>query len=240
MAQPFRHASTRRFFLAIRDLSALNSGACHPPTCRPRLAGPRSSHTHRAFATTPPRPQHAPDAPPTHYDLFPESVPAGPPPAGPFAVDVPALRREFLRLQGRAHPDKHAGADKARAAGLATRINEAYRTLQHPLRRAQYLLALRGVDVAADETASVADPALLAEVLEVREAIEELEDEAGRQPLVEENEERIERSLDVLQGAFARDDIGAAKDEAVRLRYWYNIKESLHDWEKGKPVVLVH
>ena len=31
-----------------------------------------------------------------------------------------------------------------------------------------------------------------------------------------------------------------AMQEAVRLRYWINIKESLDGWEKGKPVVLNH
>ena len=241
MARPPNPSSIRQFFLAVHDLSALNSPASHRPSCGVRPTSPNPSRIHhRTFATTIPRRQRVPPKPPTHYDLFKDSIPSGPPPAGPFAIDVPALRREFLRLQGSAHPDKHAGADKARAEGLSTRINGAYKTLQNPLLRAQYLLELRGIDVAADETAKVEDPELLAEVLEMREAIEDLEDEEGLKPLIEENEARIERSLGVLQSAFAREDVEAAKEEAVRLRYWYNIKESLHDWEKGKPVVLVH
>jgi molecular chaperone HscB len=44
----------------------------------------------------------------------------------------------------------------------------------------------------------------------------------------------------VLDEAFRKDDLVKAKEEAVRLRYWVNIKESLDGWEKGKPVVLVH
>jgi molecular chaperone HscB len=34
--------------------------------------------------------------------------------------------------------------------------------------------------------------------------------------------------------------VEAAKREAVRLRYWVNIKESLDNWERGKPIVLEH
>ena len=94
--------------------------------------------------------------------------------------------------------------------------------------------------MAEDETARVEDPELLMEVLEMRERIEGAESEEEVQGMKEVNEERIAESVGVLEGAFARDDLGAAKEEAVRLRYWVNIRESLHAWERGKPVVLVH
>jgi len=54
------------------------------------------------------------------------------------------------------------------------------------------------------------------------------------------NEERIEESEKVLDNAFREDDMGLAKEEAVKLRYWVNIKDSLDGWERGKPVVLSH
>jgi molecular chaperone HscB len=134
----------------------------------------------------------------------------------------------------------HSGDAKNRAEGLSMLINEAYKTLQDPLRRAQYLLSLRGIDVAEDETAKVEDPELLTEVLEMREAIEAVEEEGELVPLKEDNDVKIEDSTRVLDEAFKNDDIEIAKAEAVRLRYWVNIKESLNAWEKGKPVVLVH
>lgn len=92
-----------------------------------------------------------------------------------------------------------------------------------------------------NESAKVEDDdELLVEVLEVREAIEG----AGREEEVEGlrgvNEARIRESERVLEEAFRGDEIGVAKREAVRLRYWMNVKESLDAWEKGKPVVLVH
>lgn len=84
------------------------------------------------------------------------------------------------------------------------------------------------------------DPELLMEVLEAREQIEEAESEDDLVEMKEENDARIEASVKVLEEAFARDDVDAAKGEAVKLRYWINIKESLDGWEKGKPVVLEH
>ncbi|KAF4985265.1 hypothetical protein FDECE_16691 [Fusarium decemcellulare] len=188
-----------------------------------------------------PQPSSSPAAPPvTHYDLFPETLPEGPPPAGHFPIDTRALRREFLRLQARAHPDMHPAEDKLRAEAMSARINEAYKTLANPLLRAQYLLSLRGVDVANDETLKVEEPGLLMLVLEAREEIEEAESEEDLDEPRAANDARIAESEDVLERAFQHDDIEAAKHEAVRLRYWVNIKESLDNWEKGKHIVLQH
>ncbi|RSL80738.1 hypothetical protein CEP51_006371 [Fusarium floridanum] len=185
-------------------------------------------------------PSSAPAPPTTHYHLFPETLPDGPPPAGHFPIDVRALRREFLRLQARAHPDMHPAQDKARAEAMSARINEAYKTLANPLLRAQYLLSLRGVDVANDETLKVEEPGLLMLVLEAREEIEEAESEEDLAEPRAANDARIAQSEEVLERAFQHDDIEAAKHEAVRLRYWVNIKESLDNWERGKHIVLQH
>lgn len=129
---------------------------------------------------------------------------------------------------------------KNRAEAASSLINEAYKTLQNPLLRAQYLLSLRGIDVADDETARVEDPELLMEVLEMRETIEAVEEEAELQPLKQENERRIKESVKILDAAFKADDMETAKEEAVKLRYWVNIKDSLNAWERGKPVVMIH
>lgn len=78
------------------------------------------------------------------------------------------------------------------------------------------------------------------EVLDAREEIENAAEEEELHELKKLNDERIEASEKVLDKAFKEDDIVGAKEEAVKLRYWTNIKESLDGWEKGKPVVLVH
>ena len=102
------------------------------------------------------------------------------------------------------------------------------------------MLSLRGIDVAEDESAKVDDSELLMEVLDTREEIESAVEEEDLDGLKLINEERIMDSEKMLDRAFKEDDIVGAKEEAVRLRYWVNIKESLDGWEKGKPVVLVH
>ena len=186
--------------------------------------------------------RQASSPPQTYYDLFPISLPSGPPPTGPFTLDPRALRKEFIQLQAKAHPDLHAAADKARAEATSAYINEAYKTLLNPLQRAQYLLSLRGVDVANDETAKVEDPELLLHVLELREQIEEAESEQEIAQMKDENEARIAQSEETLNRIFRHEgQTEEAKSEAVKLRYWVNVRESLDAWEKGKEVPpLVH
>lgn len=203
--------------------------------CRACVPSARRSVTTRPSSTTP-----TPPTPQTHYDFFPKTLAAGPPPAGPFHIDNRELRKEFLQLQAVAHPDRHPAALKTRAEATSARINEAYKSLQNPLLRAQYLLSLRGVNVAEDETAKVEDPELLLEVLETREEIDNAQEEHELDELKQINNKRIEDSERVLDTAFREDNIEIAKGEAVRMRYWVNIKESLDNWEEGKPVVLVH
>ncbi|KAK4189043.1 J-type co-chaperone JAC1, mitochondrial [Podospora australis] len=221
-------------------------------------AQPRNQPTRRwlSSSSAPPPPSQPKDQPPkqkvpTYYALFPETLPQGPPPAGPFEIDTRALRREFLRLQAAAHPDFHHSASgtsevsaRRQAEITSALINQAYKTLSNPLLRAQYLLSeLSGVDLAADESGSdsgPADPELLMTVLEAREAIEEAVSEKDLEEVRAANEERIKEAEANLAEVFAQQDWEGAKGEAVRLRYWYNIREGIDNWEPGKPVVLQH
>ena len=86
----------------------------------------------------------------------------------------------------------------------------------------------------------IEDAELLGAVMEVREAVEGAQEEAELEAWKRENEERISGSEGVLAGCFERGDVEGAKREAVRLRYWVNVKESLEGWERGKGVVLQH
>jgi molecular chaperone HscB len=209
--------------------------------CAHRIPSSQSARRRHSTFETPFKPDaHAQTKGQTHYHFFPNTLPSGPPPHGRFAIDTTALKHEFLRLQSRAHPDLHPPENRLKAQALSARINEAYKTLQSPLLRAQYLLSLKGIEVAEDETAKVEDPELLMEVLDARERIEEAASEEDLQEMKTENDLRIEESVNILEEAFERDDVAKAKNESVKLRYWVNIKESLDQWEPGKPVVLQH
>jgi molecular chaperone HscB len=183
----------------------------------------------------------------SYYTIFPETIPGGPPPGAPFQIPLLPLRREFLKLQGLTHPDKFPpGPAKHRAEVLSAHINEAYRTLADPLRRAQYLLAeWHGIDVITEDGAAKyePDPETLMTVMEVQEAIAEAtggeEAEATVTRLKAENTSLVEESVKVLAEAFDRGDIKTAREECMRLRFWYTVGESLKEWEPGRSELRV-
>jgi molecular chaperone HscB len=92
-----------------------------------------------------------------------------------YVVDLAAIEKTHRELSRALHPDKFvsAGASERRdALGRAVEVNEAWRIVRDPIRRAEALLALAGV--AVNEGAEPkTDPEFLMEMLEQREALAE-------------------------------------------------------------------
>ncbi|OJI97793.1 hypothetical protein ASPVEDRAFT_125291 [Aspergillus versicolor CBS 583.65] len=253
--------STPRSFLTANRKTL--SGPCI--ICQHQLSNAaatrsRSPLQHRAFTTTvrnlnpdsnSDNFSEIPNAPntTTYYTIFPQTLPTGPPPSSPFAVDVALLRREFLQLQNTIHPDKYPpGPTKQAAESLSATINEAYRTLADPLLRAQYILReFHGIDVTAEDGAGShpLDPELLMEVMDVQETIEEVgegpEAEAQIADMKKENDERLRGCVEALGNAFDEGNVEAATGECVRLKFWVSVAEGLKEWEPGMGGIrLVH
>jgi molecular chaperone HscB len=104
-----------------------------------------------------------------------------------FSVDLDAAEASFKKLSRQVHPDRFATGDpRARKAALSrtVQLNEAWRTVKEPMRRAEYLLELAGFGLKGDDrkrgepagenaaTREVtAPPMLLMEILELREEL---------------------------------------------------------------------
>ena len=92
-----------------------------------------------------------------------------------FDVDTTALNAAYHEVQARVHPDKFASASDAEkrvAMQWATRANEAYQVLKHPLKRAKYMCELHGVDLQTESNTAM-PPAFLMQQMEWRESLEE-------------------------------------------------------------------
>ncbi|HVJ80124.1 MAG TPA: Fe-S protein assembly co-chaperone HscB [Planctomycetia bacterium] len=91
-----------------------------------------------------------------------------------FKLDPEDLEIRHLRRSREVHPDAGELDDPAAQLErhhLSAALNEAHRVLSDPVLRAEHLLALHG-GPAADSKRALA-PAFLAEVLELREELEE-------------------------------------------------------------------
>ena len=97
-------------------------------------------------------------------------------------LDLNALEHEFHRLSRKLHPDRFARAlenEKQWSLADTALLNDAYRTLNDPIRRTEYLLKLLGAEI-GEERESKAEkvahvPAdLLEEVFELNMQLEEM------------------------------------------------------------------
>ena len=99
-----------------------------------------------------------------------------------FELDLGAAEAAYKDLSRQLHPDRFAKADpRARKAALArtVELNDAWRTVKDPLRRAEYLLELAGYALGGGEKSPAtsktrevsAPPMFLIEILELRDEL---------------------------------------------------------------------
>lgn len=89
-----------------------------------------------------------------------------------YQIDVGELKRNYLRLSRQVHPDFYASDPQnlPRVLALSAALNEAYRTLEDSVRRAEYLLRESGIS--SEESNVRVAPDFLAQVMEWQETAE--------------------------------------------------------------------
>ena len=142
-------------------------------------------------------------------------------------VDDDALDEGLRVLQRRLHPDRFATSTQEQrdlADAASARVNGATAVLRDDLRRADYLLLLEtGTSVLDDETRT-APPALLMEVMEVREAIDEATDGGALEALVAANDARVVDANARLRAEVDGGDLEAASNVVVELNFYGKIE----------------
>ena len=136
-----------------------------------------------------------------------------------FDLDLKVLEKTHRELSRALHPDKftQAGASERRAVlEKAASVNEAWRIVRDPIKRAEALFQLAGIKVGEDNEPK-ASPAFLMEVLDEREALAEAraaKDLTKVRAVGETMKKRSEATERKLADGFAS---GGAVDELVPL-----------------------
>jgi len=143
-----------------------------------------------------------------------------------FDVDVPALDRVYFDLQRQLHPDRFAtkaAKERALSQQQATALNDAYETLKDPLKRADYLVHLKGVNVLPEGCNLVQDQSILIEAMEMRERLASANSMADVGALSRETKAEIDDVVAGLSLAFKGDDIEGACQLTTRLKYLHKM-----------------
>jgi molecular chaperone HscB len=106
-------------------------------------------------------------------------------------LDLKELERTFHELSRKSHPDYFTNApseDRQRALQMTATLNDAYRTLRHPVRRVEHLLAVEGFK----PDGSKVPKSFLMEVFEINEQLEEVKSGAANKDQIEALRREIE------------------------------------------------
>jgi len=140
-------------------------------------------------------------------------------------LSLDLLQQRFYALSRELHPDRfmrHPEPERQRALETSSALNDAYRTLKDPIKRANYVLSQEGFDIGEQRSKDV-PPELLEEVFELNMAIEEMRggDESAR-PQLEQAENNFKKMLgDVdrqLQALFEKYDSAPARETLSEIR----------------------
>jgi molecular chaperone HscB len=144
-----------------------------------------------------------------------------------FDLDLGVAEKRHRDLSKTLHPDRYAGrgaAERRQALGKAIEVNEAWRALRDPLRRAEALLENLGLAVEEGQEPK-ADPELLMDMMERREELASAartKDADKIRKLVRDVELKESVLLTTLSNAFQRaisaqnGTRGDCRDDALR------------------------
>jgi molecular chaperone HscB len=174
--------------------------------------------------------QRAPGA--TFFELF--DLPAR------HALDVGALERRYRELSLKLHPDRFAQAsprERRLSLEATSALNEAYRVLKDPVRRAFYLLRLLGVDLENEAAAERARMPMefLEEVMALREALEDAraaKDPDTVRPMASDVQRKNKAALASAVQALDAGDREIATHALGRVRYYQRFLEEVEATEE--------
>ncbi|MGZ9898639.1 co-chaperone HscB [Shewanella gaetbuli] len=153
-----------------------------------------------------------------------------------FTVDTANLAERYRELQKAVHPDKFASQSeqqKLLSVQRTAQVNDGYQTLKNPLRRAEHMLSLRGIDL-SHETTTVKDTTFLMQQMEWREMLDDISHSNAPQDKIDELYDSFasyEKSLfnllaDLLASEQEQDDKSAA-EQVRKLKFMAKLQDEL-------------
>lgn len=134
-----------------------------------------------------------------------------------FELDLSSLEAAYFTAQRQFHPDRFVGkpaVERAQAMQRSADINNAYETLKNPLKRAQYLLHLKGITVGTETGGVKPTQAVLMEAMELRE-------EPKTKDVLQQ---MINESITRIAAHYRQSDFDAMAQETLRLGYLMKVK----------------
>ena len=135
-----------------------------------------------------------------------------------FQIDLSGLENRYLQLQQQFHPD--TSADQTEAEINSILINQAYKILKNPIKRAAYLLFLQGINVDSEECIVKPSYENLVLVMEIREEILENKNDQNQIEQIKQNIKKlIAEEMPEISDLLAAEKYQDAAQKLIKLKY---------------------
>ena len=157
-----------------------------------------------------------------------------------YDLDTDRLTAEYHKLQLDYHPDKHSSGsekEKMSAQVAASYINDAYETLNSPLKRAAYILTIKGKDIEKFDQSDLSMEVLV-EQMELRESLGDLPDDETALQGLEELKNTAQGKIQKKQLKFEKEiesgDFSAAKQTFHELQFFFKLLAEIEESEEHR------
>ncbi|MGK2888927.1 MAG: co-chaperone HscB [Candidatus Malihini olakiniferum] len=155
-----------------------------------------------------------------------------------YDVNGSLLLSRYQELQRQFHPDRcatHSGRERLLALQQAAMVNDAYQSLKHPLKRAEYMLSLHGLDL-GNEQRMMRDTTFLIEQLELREQLAAISHQSDAETALTAFASRLtsmirQRTVQ-MQSELAQASWSAAADTVCKLRFLDKLQQQVEQLEE--------
>lgn len=155
-----------------------------------------------------------------------------------FELDATRVEQAYRNLQREYHPDRYAHADEQqqlKAVQAATHINEAFQTLKSPVRRAQYMLSLRGIETGEESRRQLPMDFLMTQ-MELRETLAEAQhaDEPFEvlESLAKQGKTLLAAELQNFAEALGEDRLESAEESVRKLQFLTKLQTEIENAEE--------
>jgi molecular chaperone HscB len=149
-----------------------------------------------------------------------------------FDIDLSLLKQHYQTLQKMTHPDRFANASEQAKRMYLTKnaqVNDAFTTLSSPVSRGEHLLTVRGLELASEQE-TVGDVGFLMQQMEWRENLEDANDEASLNALLDENKVNLKSQESQVSALLSKNtdaDNLAAADELRKMKFLVKLSSEI-------------
>lgn len=149
--------------------------------------------------------------------------------------DIEKLKEANRELQQQVHPDRFANgsaAEQRQAMQITSLINQAFKTLQEPVLRLQYMLGLKGLDMSTETDTSM-DGAFLMAQMELREEIADIRSQSDPLDVLDTMRMELKNKFaDLIQHfdeAYQADELGRGREIVHKLQFLNKAQNEIND-----------